>query len=105
MKNLAMGCASRRGKMEQHANGKVQVEQDKCIGCKKCTKMCAAEAISVEDKKASVDESKCIGCGLCIASCHYDAIDAVYGSLDEMCKRWRSMLKPPYWGNLVSIST
>ena len=51
LKNLAMGCASRRGKMEQHANGKVQVEQDKCIGCKKCTKMCAAEAISVEDKK------------------------------------------------------
>lgn len=98
LKNLAMGCASRRGKMEQHANGKVQVEQDKCIGCKKCTKMCAAEAISVEDKKASVDESKCIGCGLCIASCHYDAIDAVYESLDEMCKKMAEYAKASILG-------
>ncbi len=93
LKNLAMGCASRRGKMEQHANGKVSVEQEKCIGCRRCTKMCAAEAITIIDKKASVDEDRCTGCGLCIASCHYDAIGAVYGSAEGMCKKMAEYAK------------
>ena len=108
LKNLAMGCASRRGKMEQHANGKVHVDKDKCIGCKRCTKMCAAEAISVKDKKATVNENKCTGCGLCIASCHYDAIDAVYGSKDAMCKKMAeyakaaTLNKPCFYINIIA---
>ncbi len=108
LKNLAMGCASRRGKMEQHANGKVSVDHDLCIGCKRCTKMCAAEAISVKDKKATVDENKCTGCGLCIASCHYDAINAVFGSKDAMCLKMAEYAKaavagkPCFYINIIA---
>mgnify|MGYP000591614248 CR=1 FL=1 len=32
MKNLGMGGGSRAGKMEQHAAGKPNVDEDKCIG-------------------------------------------------------------------------
>ncbi|MBR3476197.1 MAG: DUF362 domain-containing protein [Candidatus Methanomethylophilaceae archaeon] len=78
IKNLAMGCASRRGKMEMHSNGKVHLDDDKCIGCGKCVKACAQEAISVVDRKASVDESKCVGCGRCIGMCTSDALFAAY---------------------------
>ena len=41
LKNLGMGCGSRAGKMEMHSAGKPVVEQDKCIGCGQCIKICA----------------------------------------------------------------
>ena len=74
LKNIGMGCGSRAGKMEMHSAGKPHVSQKRCIGCKLCTKVCAHDAITVEDKKASIDHSKCVGCGRCIGVCHQDAI-------------------------------
>ena len=34
IKNLGMGCGSRRGKMEQHAQGKPMVAPRRCVGCR-----------------------------------------------------------------------
>ena len=77
IKNLGMGCGSRRGKMEQHAQGKPVVSQKRCVGCGKCSTQCAHDAISYgDDRKASIDLDKCVGCGRCIASCNFDAISA-----------------------------
>ena len=77
LKNIGMGCGSRRGKMEQHAAGKPNVSAKRCVGCRQCAKQCAQDAISYgEDRKASIDHSKCVGCGRCIASCNFDAISA-----------------------------
>ena len=77
IKNIGMGCGSRRGKMEQHAAGKPNVSAKRCVGCRQCAKQCAQDAISYgEDRKASIDHSKCVGCGRCIASCNFDAISA-----------------------------
>lgn len=74
LKNIGMGCASRAGKMEQHNAGKPHVVQKHCVGCKLCTKICAHDAISVQDRKAAIDHSKCVGCGRCIAVCARNAI-------------------------------
>ena len=75
VKNLGMGCGSRRGKMEQHAAGKPKVKQSRCVGCRKCLTQCAHDAISfTDDGKASINWSKCVGCGRCIAVCNTDAI-------------------------------
>lgn len=52
IKNIGMGGGSRAGKMEMHSDGKPGVAEDKCIGCKSCTKVCAHEGVSVTDKKA-----------------------------------------------------
>ena len=68
IKNLAMGGAPAIGKKEQHAL-KIVVNQEKCIGCKKCSAVCPELAITVSDKKASVAEEKCIGCGECLTVC------------------------------------
>ena len=77
IKNLGMGCGSRRGKMEQHAEGKPRISYRRCVGCQKCSTQCAHSAISYgEDRKASVDWDKCVGCGRCIAVCNFDAIHA-----------------------------
>ena len=74
LKNIGMGCGSRAGKMEQHNAGKPHVVQKHCVGCKLCTKICAHDAISVQDWKAAIDHSKCVGCGRCIAVCARNAI-------------------------------
>ena len=75
IKNLGMGCGSRRGKMEQHAQGKPMGAPRRCVGCRRCATQCAHGAITFgEDRKASIDWDKCVGCGRCIAVCNTDAI-------------------------------
>ena len=77
LKNIGMGCGSRRGKMEQHAEGKPEVDAARCVGCRKCALQCAHDAISYgADRKASIDLERCVGCGRCIAVCNVDAIHA-----------------------------
>ena len=75
IKNIGMGCGSRRGKMEQHNSGKPEVSKKKCVGCRQCAKQCGQDAISYgPDRKASIDQDKCVGCGRCLGACNFDAI-------------------------------
>lgn len=74
LKNIGMGCGSRAGKMHQHAHGKPVVKTRKCRGCKRCTKECGSDAITVMDGKASINTDLCKGCGRCIGACAFDAI-------------------------------
>lgn len=74
VKNLGMGCGSRAGKMEQHCDGKLTVDSDRCHSCHKCARWCAQGAISFETGKAVIDQNKCVGCGRCMGECAFDAI-------------------------------
>ena len=74
IKNLGMGCASRKGKLEQHSGLSPKVSKKKCIGCGDCVPRCSQDAISVEDDVAQIDPEKCIGCGECILMCEQEAI-------------------------------
>lgn len=75
LKNIGMGCGSRAGKMEMHNSGKPTVDQERCVGCRTCSKNCAHGAISFDEhRKASIDHTKCVGCGRCLGSCNFDAI-------------------------------
>lgn len=74
IKNLGMGCASKRGKMEQHSAGKPSIDNSKCRGCGTCRKVCGSDAISILDGKALIDRDRCAGCGMCISKCSFDAI-------------------------------
>ncbi len=75
IKNLGMGCASRKGKMDQHSDLSPKVKSKKCVGCGECVGHCSQGALSIKDKKASIDEAKCIGCGECILVCPNGSID------------------------------
>lgn len=48
-----------------------------CIGCGKCAKVCAAEAITVANNLAYIDFEKCKLCKKCVAECPTGAIHAV----------------------------
>ncbi len=45
-----------------------------CIGCSKCFKVCAFEAITMENNKAFIDSDKCKLCRKCMPECPTDAI-------------------------------
>lgn len=74
MKNLAMGCAGRHGKLDMHSRISPSVTTKKCVGCGTCVEWCPVSAISLNDKKAGIDSETCIGCGECIIICPVKAI-------------------------------
>ncbi|MFZ5633494.1 MAG: DUF362 domain-containing protein [Bacillota bacterium] len=51
----------------------IEVDLEKCRGCRLCEKNCPTGAISVIDRRAVVDE-KCVNCGVCIRVCKFDSI-------------------------------
>lgn len=87
LKNIGMGSGSRAGKMHMHSAGVPEVNQDLCIGCAACYKICAHKAISFSDKKAVIGP-KCVGCGRCIGVCLQDAIETPGDEKNEIlnCK-------------------
>jgi uncharacterized Fe-S center protein len=74
LKNLGMGCASRRGKLIQHSTAKPSIKTSLCTGCGECMKWCPADAITVVDGIARINRKKCIGCAECLATCRFDAV-------------------------------
>jgi uncharacterized Fe-S center protein len=75
IKNVGMGCASRRGKLAQHSTVAPSVNEDGCIGCGTCLAHCPKAAISMLEEIAAIDHEKCIGCGGCILMCPSRAIE------------------------------
>lgn len=73
MKQLAMGFASRSGKMAQHAGINPWVKEDKCIACGACLDACDHAAITIEET-AYIDPEACVGCAACVAACPTGAI-------------------------------
>jgi len=76
IKNLGMGCASRRGKFEQHCGIVPDFNQEECVGCGLCVSNCPADAITLSKGKAKIDEASCIGCGECVVVCKTEALNA-----------------------------
>ena len=74
IKNLGMGCASRKGKLVQHSTVAPRVTAKHCTGCGICIKACAHDAITIVDGAAVIDEVKCAGCSRCITVCPTKAV-------------------------------
>jgi len=73
IKNVAMGLASRAGKLRMHESGLPQVKDERCIRCGTCVKWCPADAIALQDV-AVIDYDECLACGECLAVCPQEAV-------------------------------
>lgn len=52
-----------------------KIDEDKCIGCTLCARVCNKGAVSGKLKeKHTIDEDKCTACGDCVAKCKFKAI-------------------------------
>jgi uncharacterized protein len=74
IKNVGMGCASRKGKLAMHSTVSPQLNAEACIGCGDCVDHCSQRALELTSHKAHLDEARCIGCGECILICSHQAI-------------------------------
>ena len=54
---------------------KVEVDQEKCIGCGECVDICPVEVYEMQNEKSvPVNAEECIGCESCIEVCDQEAI-------------------------------
>jgi uncharacterized Fe-S center protein len=74
IKNVGMGCASRKGKMAQHSSVSPKVDVETCVACGDCAERCAQAAIEVGADCAQIHPERCVGCGECILICPNGAI-------------------------------
>ncbi len=51
----------------------INVDSDKCVGCKKCMEI-GCPAISMVEKKARIDVTLCTGCDVCTQLCKFEAM-------------------------------
>ncbi|UCE54657.1 MAG: DUF362 domain-containing protein [Desulfobacterales bacterium] len=98
IKNVGMGCASRKGKMAQHSDVAPKIKTKKCVGCGDCIPRCAQKAISMVQEKARIKSKKCIGCGECILVCPNQAIQIQWNAsvpvfLEKMVEYTLGVLK------------
>lgn len=78
IKNLGMGCSSRKGKLRQHHGQHPRINTKACTACGICAEWCPAHAITVGDV-AIIDNNICIGCGECVSECRDNAVGFGWG--------------------------
>lgn len=84
VKNIGMGCASRSGKQQQHADVNPSVDWDQCQECGQCIEWCPVGAIEmIEGKGAKIDQEVCYGCAECVATCQFGAIQVSWGGTSK----------------------
>ena len=86
LKTIGMGCASKKGKMKQHAALSLNISDD-CTRCGVCYDHCPADAITLDDVKAHIDQDKCIGCAECMAVCRFGAVGCNWGQETEVLQK------------------
>ncbi len=78
IKNIGMGGAARKGKLQQHSTIAPKVNKKQCVGCGTCKEYCPVGAPEwvegAKKRRMRINEKKCIGCGECIAVCPEGAI-------------------------------
>lgn len=74
LKNLGMGCASKKGKIDQHCRMGPTLDQARCNGCGLCIVRCRHGALRLEGGLVWMDQSLCVGCGACVTACRHHAL-------------------------------
>ncbi|MBQ7613847.1 MAG: indolepyruvate ferredoxin oxidoreductase subunit alpha [Butyrivibrio sp.] len=63
-------------------NPPLNVNRDKCVGCKSCMKI-GCPAISMKDGKAAIDNTLCVGCNVCSQLCPVGAFEGMIKKEDK----------------------
>ncbi len=77
IKNLGMGCATRKGKLRQHRTVGIEIDESKCVGCGLCRKVCEMSLPEIIEGKARNISPECMRCPVCMEACPKGAIKLV----------------------------
>lgn len=59
---------------------KLELDQEKCVGCGMCLSVCPHGVFEMRDKKAEIkDKNSCMECGACAKNCPMGAIRSSSG--------------------------
>jgi ferredoxin len=95
IKNVGMGCASRKGKLAMHSTVSPQISAEACIGCGECVDHCSQHALQLKASRAEIDDERCIGCGECILICANKAIEIAWDQeIPVFWKGWWNIPPP-----------
>jgi hypothetical protein len=74
VKNLGMGCVTKRSKREQHRICPALLDDAKCDGCEECLEACPVDALSMGEGRPQRDSERCICCSTCLFACTRKAL-------------------------------
>jgi len=74
VKNLGMGCVTKKSKREQHRVCPALLDDAKCDGGGGCLEVCPVDALSMRDGRPQRDSEKCIYCSSCLFACSKKAL-------------------------------
>lgn len=71
VKNLGMGCVTKRSKREQHRVCPAILDPSKCDVCGRCVDVCPTSSLSIDEGKGMLerDWGKCLFCNTCLFAC------------------------------------
>ena len=84
IKNLAMGCTTRAGKLAQHRTVNIEIDLTKCNGCGTCKNVCPNNLPEIVNGKASITSDICMRCPICRSECPTNAIK--FANQENICK-------------------
>ena len=84
IKNLGMGCVTKKSKRAQHAVNAPVLDESLCDGCGTCVDVCPEHALSIVDEKLVRDEELCTNCSACIDHCPNEALSWPEGSKEQL---------------------
>jgi NAD-dependent dihydropyrimidine dehydrogenase PreA subunit len=59
---------------------KIEVDEEKCIGCEECVNICPVDVYEMKNEKSvPVNAEECIGCESCVEVCEQEAITVTEG--------------------------
>jgi uncharacterized Fe-S center protein len=78
IKNLGLGCVSKKTKLAQHRVVDIEVNEELCKGCGACVEACWFGLPSIENYKATMsDHPECMRCLNCASACPEGAVKLV----------------------------
>ena len=74
IKNLGMGCVTKKTKLEQHRLIDLCINEELCQGCGVCAEACWFDIPRIENDKVVIDDPGCMHCPICSSVCPEGAI-------------------------------